>query len=72
MNEYGPLRLIKLLIIQMACSTQSLLATMPSLVQILKEHCEINSAKVERLTKQLEDKEVELVEQVKEAKCYSQ
>ena len=56
----------------MAHSTQSLLVTMPSSIQILKEHREINLTEVERLTKQLEDKEVELVERVKEADRYSQ
>ena len=63
LNAYGLLRLIKSSIVQMACSTQSLLTIMPSLVQILKEHREINLTEVERLTKQLEHKEVELVEQ---------
>ena len=56
----------------MACSTQSQLTTIPSLVQILKEHRESNSAEVERLTKQLEDKEVKLVNWAKEVKRYSQ
>ena len=32
LNEYNPLRLIKSFIIQIACLTQLLLATMPSLV----------------------------------------
>ena len=50
----------------MAQSTQSLVTTMPSLVQILKEHWESNPAELERLTKQLEDKEVELVDHAKE------
>ena len=45
----------------MARLTQSLLATMSTLVQILKEHHEMNSVEVERLKKMLEDKEVELV-----------
>ena len=43
---------------------------MPSLVQILKEHQESNPIEVERLTKQLEDKEVELVDQAKETKWF--
>ena len=72
MNEHGPLRLVKSSIVQMACSTQSLLATMPSLVRILKEHRESNPAEMERLRKMLEDKEVELVKRVKEADCWSQ
>ena len=72
MNEHGPFRLVKLSIVQMARSTQSLLSTMPSLVRILKEHRESNPAKMERLRKMLEDKEVELVEQVKEGDRLSQ
>ena len=55
----------------MAYPTQSLLVTMPSLVQILKDHCEINPAKVGRLMKMLEDKELELVKQAKEADLLS-
>ena len=51
----------------MTHSTQSLLAMMPSLVWILKEHREINPTEMERLRKMLEDKEVKLVERVKEA-----
>ena len=39
---------------------------MPSLVWILKEHRESNPAEMERLRKMLEDKEVKLVERVKE------
>ena len=61
LNEYGLLRLIKSFILQMVHLTQSLLTTMPSLIQILKEHRESNPTKVKRLTKQLEEKEVELV-----------
>ena len=56
----------------MACPTQSLLATMPTLVQILKEHHEINPTEMERLTKMLKDKDIKLVEQAKEASCWSQ
>ena len=72
MNEFGLLWLIKSSILQMARSMQSLLTTMPSLVQILKEHWESNPAKLERLTKQLEDKEVELVDCAKEVERLSQ
>ena len=50
----------------MARTTQSLLSTMTSLVRILKEHRESNPIEMERLRKMLEDKEVELVEWVKE------
>ena len=67
MNEDGPLRMVKSSIVQMACSTQSLLATMPSLVWILKEHRESNPAEMEKLRKMLKDKEVELIKRVKEA-----
>ena len=56
-----PLSLIKSSIVQMACSTHSLLATMPTLVKILKEHCEINPVEMERLVKMQDDKEVTLV-----------
>ena len=66
MNQHGPLRLVKSSIVQMARSTQSLLSTMPSFIRILKEHRESNLVEMERLRKMLEDKEVELVEQVKE------
>ena len=71
LNEYDPLRLIKSLIMQMARLTHSLQVIMPSLVQILKEHCEINPVEVEWLMKMLEEKEVELVEQAKEADRWS-
>ena len=47
MNEHGPLRLIKSSIVQMACSTQSLLVTMPYLIRILKEHQESNPGEME-------------------------
>ena len=72
MNEHSPIRLVKSSIVQMARSTQSLLVTMPSLVRILKEHRESNLVEMERLRKMLEDKEVELVERVKEADHLSQ
>ena len=72
MNEHGPLWLVKSSIIQMVCSTRSLLSTMPSLVRILKEHHESNPTGMERLRKMLEDKEVELVDRVKEANRLSQ
>ena len=62
LNKYGPFRLIKSSIVQMARSTQSLVVTVPILVKILKEHCEINPIKVERLTKMLDDQEAVLVE----------
>ena len=72
MNEYDPLWLIKYSIVQKACSTQSLLAMMATLVKILKEHREINLAEVERLMKMLEDKKVELVKWAKEVNHWSQ
>ena len=67
LNKYGPLRLIKSSTIQMAYSTQSLLAMMPMFVKILNEHHDINPTEVERLTKMLDDKEVALVKRAKEA-----
>ena len=51
----------------MVCLTQLLLASMPMLVKIIWEHRDSNAAKVERLIKMLGDKEVVLVEWVKEA-----
>ena len=51
----------------MARLTQSLLVTMPTLVKILKEHHDSNLAQVERMTKMLDEKEVALVKQAKEA-----
>ena len=63
MNEHGPLWLVKSSIIQMACSTQSLVSTIPSLAQIMKEHRESNPIEMERLQKMLEEKEVELVKE---------
>ena len=40
---------------------------MPTLVKIIREHCDSNPTEVERLTKMLGDKEVALVERAKEA-----
>ena len=66
MGEHGLLRLIKLTVIQMVHSTSSLLTTIPTLSQILKDHSEFNPTKMERLKKMLDEKEVALVERAKE------
>lgn len=51
----------------MARLAQLLLATMPTLIKILKKHRDSNLAQVERLTKMLDEKKVVLIERVKEA-----
>ena len=66
MSAHGPLRLVKSSIVQMARSTQQLLSAVPSLARIVREHDASNPAETERLHKQLEEKEVELVDRVKE------
>ena len=50
----------------MAHVTLSMLAALPSLTQIEKDHNEINPTKVERLRKMLDEKEVALVERATE------
>ena len=67
LNEYGPFKLVKSSIVQMACSTQLLVATMLTLVKIMREHRDSNLAEVERLTKMLDENEVVLVEWMKKA-----
>ena len=44
----------------------SILSTVPTLVQISKEHSKINPAKVDKLKKMVDDKEVALVERAEE------
>ena len=66
MHEYGLLRLVKFIVIQMAHSVFFLLSTIPTSAKILKEHSEFNLAEIERLKKMLNKKEMALVEWVME------
>ena len=52
--------------VQVARSASTLLATVPTLVQLLKDHSESNAMETERLRTMLGGKEVALVEQAKE------
>ena len=46
--------------------TSTLLSTVPTLVQMMKDHAESNLAEIERLRNMLGEKEVALVERAKE------
>ena len=61
MGEYGPAQLVKAIFVQVARSTSTLLATILTLVQLLKDHAESNPTETEKLRTMLGEKEVALV-----------
>ena len=66
MDEHGPIRMVKSTVVQMICLTSSLLFTVPTQIQLMKDHSQSNPVEMERLRKMLDKKEVALVERVKE------
>ena len=50
----------------MVHSASSLLSTVPTLVQLMKDHCQSNPTEMEMLRKMLDGKEMALVERVEE------
>ena len=67
LNEHKPLLLMKSSIVQIVRLTSFLLVIMPTLTKIIWDHIATNLVELDRLKKMLEDKEVALVERVKEA-----
>ena len=65
-GEYGPARLVKAIAVQVARLASTLLSTVPTLVQMMKDHAESNPAEIERLRNMLGEKEVAFIEQVEE------